>query len=153
MNSPKWIQNSWPGQTRKFFETFSDVPWWTLSAVSAIRETNFEPWTVTNMAPGYPAAAGLPTYLPSARIYLRAAQPLLSRHHLRIGNLLANFVQCFVPFRRPRLPLILPERSSKRTFLQKRPSLLRLFIEPSANTPSHYLFFLQFAIYRTMNSR
>lgn len=151
MNSPKWIQNSWPGQTRKFFETFSDVPWWTLSAVSAIRETNFELWTVTNMAPGYPAAAGLsPTCRPRESTY---APPLLSRHHLRIGNLLANFVQCFVPFRRLRRPLILPERSSKRTFLQKRPSLLRLFIEPSANTPSDYLFFLQFAIYRTMNSR
>lgn len=105
MNSPKWIQNSWPGQTRKFFETFSDVPWWTLSAVSAIRETNFELWTVTNMAPGYPAAAGLPTCRPRESTY---APPLLSRHHLRIGNLLANFVQCFVPFRRPRLPLILP---------------------------------------------
>lgn len=61
-------------------------------------------------------------------------------------------MQCFVPFRRPRLPLILPEHSSEGTFLQKRPSLLQLFIEPSANTPSHYLFFLRFAIYRTMNS-
>ena len=34
-----------------------------------------------------------------------AFSALLSPHHLRIGNLLANFVQCLVPFQRPRLPL------------------------------------------------
>lgn len=150
MNSPEWIQNSWPGQTRKFFETFSDVPWWTLSVVSAIRETNFQPWTVTTWPLGIrPQLGYLPTCRPRESTY---APSLLSRHQLRIGNLLANFVQCFVPFRRLRLPLILPEHSSNRTFLQKRPSLLQLFIESSANTPSDYLFFLQFAIYRTMNS-
>ena len=29
-----------------------------------------------DVAPGYPAAAGLPTYLPSTRIYLRAVTPI-----------------------------------------------------------------------------
>lgn len=97
--------------------------------MSAIRETNFELWTVTNMAPGYPAAAGLPTCRPRESTY---APPLLSRHHLRIGNLLANFVQCFVPFRRPRLhllssPSVLPsERSSRND---------RVYFDFSSNRP------------------
>lgn len=64
------------------------VPWWTLSANS---RNEFQLVDRRKMAPGYPAAAGLPAF-----------SALLSPHHLRIGNLLANFVQCLVPFQRPR---------------------------------------------------
>lgn len=91
------------------------------------------------------------TYLPSTRIYLRAATPISAPP--KNWQFACKFRAMFRPLSTPAAtPLILPERSSKRTFLQKRPSLLRLFIEPSANTPSDYLFFLQFAIYRTTNS-
>ena len=104
------------------------------------------------MAPGYPAAAGLPTCCPRES----TDAPLPSPRHLRIGNLLANFVRS-VPLSTPAASTRLPsssKHSSERAFSRNEPVRIQPRVDSfSQHAPSSLLFTLLRSSFLRSNSQ